>query len=466
MYTTHIAFAVAAIVAAGNCQAQTWQQFIDNGAIYTTRVAPGHGLSVDGAGGIFVQTMDTHPVSGTDFSHLYALAADGSPAYPWSLVARPGGGPDAAFVSRAFRSNAGHRVAWYEVGANDPYDLIVLFSPHNPLPAQQLTLSRPGGIKVLGAASDGQGGLLLLRSGNSSTLPTLLRISYAFGSAQLLWEQTVADCNPGTVTVDPQDVDFAFDTQNPSASAIHVLGRCNSGIAGVGNSFVQSFNLDGSLLQQRRFLPQQPNLPLLARHRIGDGAWLYEYGMETGGDGRLLQVADAAHGLYPLPWPDIQGDVAVDSLGRTALVRAASASSPAHYRVAGLQRSPGGLFEASNTQLYKGLSANAAYGMRWSADSEGYRVVAYRSAAPGVAGTLTVAGFAGESEPQWQRSIDAIDSEALPQLRLEPATNEFVLAVDRTQNGSHGIWLEQFPATASCLPPFNCLPGSPPAPRK
>lgn len=466
MYTTHIAFAVAAIAAAASCQAQTWEQFIDNGAIYTSRLAPDHGLSVDGSGGIFVQSMDTHPVSGTDFSHLYALAADGSHAYPWSLVMRPWGGPETAFVSRAFHSNAGYRIAWYEVGEQQPADHFVLFAPQNPAPVQQFTVPRQNGIQVLGAASDGQGGLLVLRSGNSSTLPTLMRMSYQFGTGQLLWEVPVADCNAGTTTVDPQDVDFAFDAQNPSASAIHVLGRCNTGIAGLGNSFVQSFSLDGNLLQQRRFLPQQPNLPLLARQRIGDGAWLYEYGTETGGDGRLLQVADAAHGLYPLPWSDIQGKVAVDSLGRTALIRAESASSPAHYLVADLQRSPGGLFEVANAQLYKGLSAYAAYGMRWSADSEGYRTVAYRSTAPGVAGTLTVAGFAGESEPQWQRSIDAIGSDALPQLRLEAASNEFVLAIDRTQNGSHGIWLEQFPATSSCLPPFNCLPGSLPARQK
>lgn len=458
----HVAFAVAAVLAAaGSCQAQTWEQFIDNGAVYTTNLAPGHGLSLDGAGGIFVQTLDTHPVSGTDFSHLYAFAGDGSHAYPWSLVGRPWGASDPAFVSRAFHSNAGYRVAWYEVGALNPFDYIVLFDPQSPAPVQQLTLPRQNGIAVLGVASDGQGGLLVLRSGNSGTLPTLLRVSYLFGSGQVLWEQPVADCNPGTVAVQPDDIDFAFDAQNPAASAIHVLGHCTPGIAGLSNEFLQSFDLDGGLRQQRRFNLSVANFPLLARHKVGGGAWLYEYAPETGGDSHLLQIADAQHGLYPLFWPDIHGAVAVDQ-GQPALIRAASAASPAHYFVADLQRSPGGLFEIGDTRLYKGLSAYAANGMRWSSDGQGNRVAAYRSS---LAGSLNLAGYGQDTEPKWLRSLDAVGAAAQPQLGHEAASGEFVLAVDRSQNGHAGVYVTQFAALdrGACLPPVAC-PGGPDLP--
>ena len=282
------------------------------------------------------------------------------------------------------------------------------------------------------------------------------RVSYQFGAGQVLWEQPVADCNPGTVAVEPHDVDFAFDAQNPAVSTIHVLGYCDAGIVGLSNDFLQSFDLDGGLLQQRRFNPDLANFPLLARHKVGGGAWLYEYAPETGGDGHLLQIADAQHGLYPLFWPEIQGDVAVDSQGQSALIRAASAAAPAHYFVADLQRSPGGLFEVDNTRLYKGLSAHAGNGMRWSSDGQGNRVAVYRS---GPAGSLSLAGYGQDTEPQWLRSLDAIGATAQPQLRYEAASGEFVLAVDRTRNGSSGVYLTQFAALDSgpCAPPFACL---------
>lgn len=454
----HIAFAVAALAATGNCQAKSWQYFIDNGGNYTTRLAPGHGLSVDGAGGIFVKTMDTQFGPAPEFSHLYAFAPGGGMAWPWSALARPWAASDPQFESLGFHSNAGYRVAWYGAGeAGVTADLIVLFEPHNPSQVGQLQLPRQNDIRVLGAASDGQGGLLLLRSGNASTLPMLQRLSLSSGMPQLQWELPVADCNFGTIAVSIEDVDFALD---PKSSTIHLLGHCNTGIVGFGNSFVQSIDLDGALLSQQRFDPHLWGFTLLARHKVGDGAWLYEYTDTNGGPG-MLQLADVQHGLYPLFWPQGTGEIAVDSLGRSALIRARDVAAPAHYLVADLVRAPdSGLFGISNPQQYRGLSSYAGYGMRWSADSQGRRAAVWRIKPLGTPGELIVAGFAGGSEPHWLRSIGVIDADALPQLRLEPAADEFVLAVDRTRQFSRGVWVEQFAADSAdaCQPPFDCLP--------
>lgn len=448
----HIAFTVAAALAvADSCQAQPWQYFIGNGAVYTTRVAPDHGLSIDGSGGVFVETMDTHPESGTAFSHLYAFAPDGSMAWPWSAVALPWAASDPQFESLGFHSNAGYRVAWY--GADETSltaDLIVLFDPHDPGQVGQFHLPRENDIRVLGAASDGQGGLLLLRSGNSSTLPKLQRFAVSSGVLLPQWELPVADCDFGTLAVSVEDVDFAL---SPTSSAIHLLGHCDTGIAGFGNSFVQSIDLDGALLSQRRFDPHVWGFMLLAQHKVGDGAWLYEYADMSGSPG-LLQLADVQHGLYPLFWPDSTGQIGVDSLGRSALIRARSAASPALYLVADLARAPGGgLFEISNQQQYKGIADYAGYGMRWSADSQGRRVAVWRTTPVGTPGELLVGGFG----VNWLTSIGAVDAGALPQLRWEPVSDEFVLAVDRNQLFSRGVWVEQFAADSrACPPPFAC----------
>lgn len=446
-------FAAAALFAASGVQAQTWSRFINSSPVVTTTLAP-QGLTADRAGGVFVQTLDTGAVSGTDFSHIYALDDAGGNAYPWSQIGRPGW-TDTAFAARGFNAFDGYRAAWFEVGATGQLqDMIWGFAPLQPN-GIELRLDRVDGGRVLGAASDGTGGLLVVRNrSNGFNRPVLRRYAVQSGQWTLHWEQPLGSCYAGTSAIDQQDIDFDLDSDF-TASAVHLLGYCNAGVAGVWTYYVQSFDLTGTLLGEQRFRPGVAGANFVARHRLGDGAWAYEYAAPAGGP-RSLQVADVRFGVYPLGWSADTGPVRVDAVNGGVLMGARETAVPSLYRVAFVHRSAGGPFDVDGRRQYAWQSQFAAAETRWSADSLDRRVVAYRDTPIGTPGNVIVQAYDDAVSPAWFRSIDRVTANSSIQLQPEPGSDEILIAVDRQhEDGRYGVQVERFPVFSR----YWCPPG-------
>lgn len=463
--------ALTSLLAAGGAQAQTWSRFINSSPVQTTTLAP-QGLAADGHGGVFVQTLDATETSGTSFSHIYALdGATGDNAYPWSLIGRPGW-TDTSFVAKGFNAHAGHRAAWFEVGLpNQLQDMIWSFEPSQAL-GTELRLDRLDGGRVLAAATDGTGGLLVVRDrSNGWNRPVLRRYARSGSQWSLQWEQMLGSCYPGTIAITQEDVDVDLDA-DPNASAVHLVGYCNGGIAGISTHYAQSFDLNGVLRHEQRFrpAPQGISAAFVARHRLGDGAWAYEYKLSGGGP-RLVQVGDARFGLYPLNWNADSGALHVDAVSDGVLIGARVEAASPYYDLTLAQRAGGDRFEVQHLIRYAWQPEFEAASTRWSADASGNRVVAYRASFAGQPDVVVVQSYGGEKSVIWSRTIDNVGAAESLQLRYEPASDEILLATDRRdENGLDGVLVERFglgSTTAYCPPHLICLdPIVDPRPRR
>lgn len=433
--------AIALVAVTGSVQAQTWSRFISSGPFRTTTLAS-QGLAADGLGGVFVQSLETGELSGTDTSHIYALDGDGNDVYPWSVVVRPGG-TDTAFTSRGLSASNGYRAAWFETGAaGQLQDRIWGFAPEQPA-GSELQLDRLDGGRVLAASTDGDGGLLVVRDRSNGWSRPVLRRYAAVGSQwSLQWEQMLGSCYPGTVSMQQQDVDFDLDA-DPATSAVHLLGYCNGGIAGISTYYVQSFDLGGVLRAEQRFRPQMPG-SLVARHRLGDGAWAYEFAEPNGGP-RSLQVADVRFGLYPLNWNPATGVLRTDAVGDGVLMGARLTSDPTQYEVARVHRVNDAQFAVTAPRQYLWLSQFAAASTRWSADKYDRRVVAFRLETAGLPAEVALQAYGEGTAVEWYRSIDGATANGAIEMRFEPDSGEILIAVDRQdEDGSYGIQVERF----------------------
>lgn len=433
--------AIALLAVTGSVQAQTWSRFINSSPVRATTLAP-QGLAADGLGGVFVQSLDAGELSGTDTSHVYALDAIGNDAYPWSVVVRPGG-TDTAFAARGFSARNGYRAAWFETGpAGQLQDRIWGFAPTQPA-GSELLLDRLDGGRVLAASTDGNGGLLVVRDRSNGVPRPVLRRYAAVGSQWLpQWEQALGGCYPGTIAIQQQDVDFAI-AATPAASAVHLLGYCRSGVAGISNNYVQSFDLGGIPRGEYRFIPQMQG-DFVARHRLGDGAWAYEYAVANGGP-RSVQVADVRFGLYPLNWNAATGALRTDAVGDGVLMGARLTSDTTRYEVARVHRINGAQFAATAPRQYLWLSQFAAASTRWSADVADYRIVAFHLAVPGLPDEVALQAYGDGTAVEWFRSINRTSVNGAIELQPEPASGEVLIAVDRRhEDGRYGIQVERF----------------------
>lgn len=450
--------ALTSLLAAGGAQAQTWSRFIHSSPVQATALAP-QGLAADGHGGVFVQTLDTGATSGTNFSHIYALdGATGNDAYPWSLIGRPGW-TDTAFVAKGFNAHAGHRAAWFEVGLpNELQDMIWGFEPSHSS-GTELRLDRLDGGRVLAAATDGNGGLLVVRDrSNGWNRPVLRRYARSGAQWSLQWEQMLGSCYPGTIAIAQQDVDIDLDA-DPNASAVHFLGYCNGGIAGISTHYVQSFDLAGALLAEQRFRLDVPGT-LAARHRLGDGAWAYEFAEANGGP-RQLQVIDVRSGLYPLNWNPQTGPLRSDAVTGGVLLGARDSVDPTRYEVALAHRVNGGPFviDAARHYLWQPPFADAS--TRWSADAFDRRMVAFRTPVTSrLHGPVQLQSYGDGTAIEWSRTISRVTHASPILLQQEPVSGEILVAVDRLrEDGQYGVQVERFPLRDRywCPPGHGCI---------
>ncbi|TDR47440.1 hypothetical protein DFR29_10299 [Tahibacter aquaticus] len=444
-------FTTLAWAMAATAQAQSWSSFINASPVFRSTLAPEHGLALDDAGAVFVQGMDWREVSGTEFSHLYALNDQGGHAYMWGLVGRSGW-TDSSFVSRGFHAFRGERVAWYETGpAAQPFDLIWAF-PQGSHYGTELRLQRLGGDEVIDVAGDGSGGVLVVRRrgefGPSGPLPHYTLARYAGGSNWPQWEQPIGHCAPGELELTRERIDFALDAHNPSASAVHLLGRCDTGFGNPDLHFVQRFDLDGTSSGYWDFNSGVSQADIVAWHRLGGGAWLLEQAVGVAGGERQLLVADAQHGVQPLPWWS-GAPLQVDAVERGALVSAPPWPGSPDQIVASVRRGdglPSPPAQLTDLRFHPGLAQISAQDAQWSSDAFGNRVLVYRNLAP-ADDSITIAAYGQDTALLSQRLIDRVPADARAQLRPAGASGDIVLAIDRQhEDGREGIQLLRFSA--------------------
>jgi hypothetical protein len=436
-------FAIAALIFAGSLQAQTWKQVLGAEPRVRPALVPEHGLALDGSGRIFLKTLNTRSRVGTDTSNGFSLNADGSFAWKTSQVNRIGDSGN-IFVSRGFSAHAGYRVAWFEMGAtNLVEDVLYLYEP-NDFTGRELRIPRIGASKVLRAATDGNGGVLIVRVPQGTTRPQMERLSPTEKSWFQHWSTALGTCNAGATTIQVEDADFQFDRQYPLAAQVHVQGRCSGGIASIPNHFIQSLDLETGALVAGTIYDTRTLGQVVSKSALGKGVWLHDTVDESGV--RTLYAVDAILGTYPLLWDSYSGPVRVDRLAEGALVSSTLPSAQTAYAAGKISRTAEGYFDISNIRTYPVLHSVSNRPLYWSEDNNGQRVVVYRDSPLAVETSVSILKFANNNLPEWSRSINGITATSVPQLRLDSWSDEFILSFDRRDNYGVGVYVEKFPS--------------------
>jgi hypothetical protein len=439
-------FAALAVGAAATAQAQSWERFLNASPVMHSALATPQGLAVDDTGGVFVRSMDSTDYGGTQFSHLYALDAQGNHAYPWGLIGR-WGWTDSRFVPRGFHAFRGERVVWSETGPDTQlYDVIWTF-PQGNWYGSELRLQRQYGDEVVAVAADGNGGALVLRRRGENApfgpLPYYTLARHAAGAGVADWEQTIGHCAPGELQLDSEKIDFALDAQDPAASAVYVLGHCERSWGHPNLHFVERYDLAGNRSSNGEFDPGVDKADIVAWHKLGEGAWLIEQSIGANAQERLLRVADGNGAQPPLPWYSA-APLRVDVIGRGVLVSAPAWPGSSDLVVARVGRDSGmPVPQLTDVRFHDGLLSKIGKTAQWSADAYGNRLLVHRLPPPDdivtvhADDTLTIDVYGTGSVLLGRRQVQAAPS-APPQLR--PLSSQVVVAFDAVSaEGLHGI---------------------------
>lgn len=428
-----VVFAAATLTLAfpAALHAQIWHANLVNDLGTFSRLAHEHALTTDGQGTIYVQTMVSSPRIGDHASAIYVLDINGHDLVKPYRIERLQFGE---FVAQGLSAYARHSAAWFETERfGQPADVIRSFSPDDRN-QPELYLDRSGGAAVHAVEVDGEGGLVVLRTPGAGAATQLERMQRVAGGGWTpLWVRTVDGCPKGSLSMQINDADLAVLRNQVSSTTLKVLGTCTLA-KGQTLEFVQSRYLSSGDIEAE--LTYELGGSISARHRIGDGAWLYDLQRPDGL--RDLVIGDVYFGTYGVSWPGERSDVAVSRIGNGNLLVSANLPDPqtglAVSRL--LRNSSTGYFGTIRTRVYPQLGGLQSQELHWSENLAGQRVLAYIEHATSTA-TLHIRTFAENGMELSARTRTGVAWSAVPQLRHDPLNNDFLLAVDLNDASVH-----------------------------